>query len=208
MLLPLMAAPAVAQQVQETAPQAQEEAAPPAAPAEIRCACSMDISFANPERHLYWQRSSIHADMAVALTAVEDRYRAGRLDEMAVCEDVRVPRKGEPFRTVDLCLHMDEWLQRVRDEGRCGIAPGAAAAGNGASGAPALAAARCRLPALDRGTADFVTATGRGANAAEALCDAFAGVAELRLIEEVQALEDDSLHGLPDIRHSHSCRPL
>src|SRR5690606_38188658 len=138
-----------------------------AAPAEVRCACSMNISFADPERHLYWQRTDIHADMVVALTAIEGRYRAGRLDEMAICDEVRVPRKGEPFRTVDLCLHLDEWLQRVRAESRCDIAPGDAAAANGASAGSGVVAAQCRLPALDRGAGDFVTAAGRGADAAK-----------------------------------------
>lgn len=194
----LAAGPAAAQQAEGTGGGTTAAEVLP----EVRCACRIEISFADPRRYQYWRRGRVDSRFVTALAAVEGRYRAGRLDEMSICSDVRVPRAGDLFRSVDLCLHLDEWLQHIREEARCLPEPEAD---------PAVAAAQCRLPRLVRdgkGEGEFATLQARGATPAEALCNAFAEAAEHRLVSEVEILEGERLHGLPDIRHAHMCRPL
>lgn len=176
----------------------------------MRCDCVLEITYAKPERYQYWQRERVWAEMVIDLESEEGIYRTARMSEVTVCERVRAPRRGDLFRTLDLCRHMDEWLARFADEVRCTTEMDGEA--------------RCRVPALgagvngsgtdgtgadDRGAGELLLrGTGSGTDQAAAMCDALDDAAALRMEEEMHRLEREALHGLPDLRHRHTCRPL
>jgi len=174
--------------------QTQEEATEPEPMPPMRCDCVLDINFAKPERYLYWQRERIWAEMIVELEAADGSYQVARMSEVTICEQVRAPRRDDQFRTLDTCLHLGEWLERIAEEVRCTT---------GADGQ-----AQCRIPALSPGGGDFLRGTGTGTEPAAAICDALDATIDLRLREEMHRLDREELHGLPDLQHSHFCRPL
>lgn len=180
------AGPAVAQ----TADQAE-------LPAAVDCACRLSFSYAEPQRYKYWRREEVHADLLLRLSAGDGVYRTAAESRTTVCTDVREERKGEPFHSVDMCIEMGQWLERIREEARCSLVP----AGDG------KVRAECRLPNPDPTAGAFLTARQAGEDGKVAMCNAFAHMAELRLAADIASFEADNLHGLPDLRHDHRCLP-
>ncbi|MFC3230002.1 hypothetical protein ACFOGJ_22315 [Marinibaculum pumilum] len=176
-----------------TAPAAGQESG--TAPDAVTCACSIAFDYADAERYRYWRREAVAATMEIRLSRTDGVYQAAAGNHTALCEDVREERRGEPFRTVDMCVHLGEWLVRVREEMRCDLATDDATR------------ARCRLPDPDPDAGRFLNGTGQGADPAAAICDALDAAIELRLTADLAAFEAERLHGLPDVQHHHSCRP-
>ncbi|MEQ8345528.1 MAG: hypothetical protein RIB84_16020 [Sneathiellaceae bacterium] len=171
-----------------------DNAAPPAA---VDCNCRVSFSYADPQRYRYWRREVVHADLRLRLSAAEGDYRTSAESVTAVCEDVREERKGEPFRSVDMCIELGQWLARIREEARCTLS----AAADGKT------AAECRLPDPDPKAGPFLTSRQTGDGAAAAMCNAYAHMVELRLAADIAAFEADNLHGLPALEHDHICLP-